>query len=135
MYLNLLKDQEKKMFLDLCKTIGNSDGDYSDSEKTIIKAYCQEMNIPYDDEPCQQDGEALMKELAAQCSPREKKIIVLELIGLALADEHFTDDERKLIATATKIFGVGEEFAKGCEKATQEYIEAQKLFGQLVFGA
>ena len=50
MYLNLLKDQEKKMFLDLCKTIGNSDGDYSDSEKTIIKAYCQEMNIPYDDE-------------------------------------------------------------------------------------
>ena len=49
MYLALLNENEKKSFLGMVFNLATVDGDYSDVEKNLIDAYCQEMTCVFDE--------------------------------------------------------------------------------------
>ena len=48
MYLKLLNEEQKELFLDLALIIAQADGVYAESEVNTIQEYCYEMNIPLD---------------------------------------------------------------------------------------
>ena len=47
MYLNLLNEEAKEVFLDLCINLAESDNDFCQKEKNLIDQFCQEMNIKH----------------------------------------------------------------------------------------
>ena len=93
MYLGLLKESQKEMFLELAINLAKSDGDYSEEENAIITSYCQEMQISFEREKKNRSIDELVSEFALLCTAQEKKIIAFEIIGLAMCDNVYHEKE------------------------------------------
>ncbi len=119
------------MFLSLAAHVANADGQYSEEERAVVKAYCTEMQIPYDEEKAHQSFEAALDELAA-CGEKEKRIILFELVGLALTDRHFDETERTLMEKAVQALGAAPDYVAACEKCVRTYMKLQEEINQLV---
>ena len=48
MYLEVLNDKEKELFLSLAYNLSAVDKDFSPEERTIVSSYCHEMGISLD---------------------------------------------------------------------------------------
>ena len=108
MYLKKLLETQKESFLDLCIILANRDANLAKEEKTVIDAFCEEMNIPFRYEARKGTDEAI-HELASISSPEEKRIIVLELLGLVVADGKILEEERAFIKDVISAFGLEEK--------------------------
>lgn len=132
MYLALLSEKEKEMFLGVAFNLAAVDGDYSDEEKTVINGYCQEMQCIFDEKTMVKPMDVLIKDIKSNSDNRIKKIFVFELIGLAMADGNYDEDERALINKLEVEFDIGLGFAKKCETILNEYIAFQTKLNQLI---
>lgn len=134
MYLALLNKNEKVVFLGMAYNLATVDGDYSEAEKNIIDGYCQELQIVFDEKTMINPMDDLIKKIAQNSSERTKKIIIFELIGLAMADGNYDNDERKIVANMEAEFDVSSNFADTCESILNEYITFQNRINSLVIG-
>ena len=134
MYLNLINEEGKHLFLKLAKAICNADGDFAESERAMISKYCQEMKIEDSKEVTDNNSKGTIKNLAAITDEREKKIIVLELIGLAYVDNQFSKEEEKIIRDMVETFAIDGDYVKQCNQIVKKYIDIQREFNHLVFG-
>lgn len=133
MYLALLDDKEKKLFLGLAYDLAAADGDYSDAERATIDGYCQEMFMDFDENTMIKPIETIIEGL--ECSTNQaKKIVVFELIGLAMADGNYDISERNIVAKMVDAFGIDKTYADNCEKILNEYISFQNNINTLVIG-
>ena len=121
MYLALLNEEKKKLFLDLSYCIASADGVYSDDEKLMISSYQQEMNNFYDPARSKKNVKDVIAALAKNCSKQEMKIIVFEAIGLAVVDGIYDDSEQAIIHLLTEVFQMDASFPDECEKIINEY--------------
>ncbi len=117
MYLNELHPENKDLFLDLCICLSMSDLHFSHEEKVLIKQLCAEMNIPerYSTDLNVND---VIKSLAKNTTEREKRIIIIEAAGIIMVDNDYSDNEKKLMLTLSKIFGI-------------PYSETEKIIGTI----
>lgn len=134
MYLALLNESEKVEFLELAYNLATIDGNYSEAEKNMIAGYCQELQIEFDEKVMVNPMDELIKKIAQNSNEKTKKIIIFELIGLAMADENYDNDERKIIANMENEFDVHGNFANACENILNEYITFQNRINSLVIG-
>ena len=134
MYLSLLNEEEKNLFLDFAQVLSASDGNIGVEEVEILKAYCAEMNISTQFEKPSKPVENIIEEINSVSDDRSKKIIIFELIGLALSDNCYDESEKKLIAEAIQIFDMDENYIQECEKVITEYISVQNRVNNLIFG-
>ncbi len=132
MYLNLLKENEKELFIGLAYDLASADGDYSDDEKTLINSYCQEMQIIFDKNNVVSPAVNIINEIAEKTGDQVKKIIVFELIGLAMVDGNYNENERMLINQIQEKFKIDSGFADKCEGVLVDYIAFQGKINQLV---
>lgn len=132
MYLALLSDEQKELFLGLAYHIAVLDEDYRDAEKAIIAGYCQEMKTTFVKEKMVKPIEYILSKLNSISDKRVKKIIVFEAIGLSMVDNNYDDDERKLVARMETLFGLESGFAIKCESILNEYILFQNKINQLI---
>jgi len=95
MFLNRLNKKEKEAFLELAHYIANVDGEFSDSEKSIIDKYCMEMQI--DDINFDENKFDIYETLGKITSKRSRKIVVLELMALIYSDDFLHEEERKVL--------------------------------------
>ena len=133
MYLGLLKESQKEMFLELAINLAKSDGDYSEEEHAIITSYCQEMQISFERDKKNRSIDELVSEFALLCTAQEKKIIAFEIIGLAMCDNVYHEKEKTIIEKMRKEFGLGNEFLEKCKTVIKEYIELQKKINGFMF--
>lgn len=131
MYLALLDEKEKGLFLGLAYALASADGDYSDEEKAVINGYCQEMQTQFELEMIK-STDYIVSEIKAKSNEKVKKIFIFELIGLAMADGDYSDNERALIRKMEKEFNTEKEFAKRCEDVLNEYITFQERINRLI---
>ena len=122
MYLSVLNDKEKVLFLELVYGIAISDGEYCAKEQAIISGYCQEMQISFDENVTLKPVDDIIKELNAESNDTVKKIVVFEAIGLAMSDNNYDDGERKIISKMESVFKLAPDFGQKCEKILNEYI-------------
>lgn len=134
MYLSILKEEEKKSFLDFVYYVAASDGSVGDEEKNIIGAYCNEMMIePVYDKP-EMSCTQVVDNISNTATVNEKKIIIFEILGLAMADNRYEESEKNMIHEAAKKFGLSDEFVVQCEQTLNEYISFQSKINNLILG-
>lgn len=105
MFLNQLTDKEKEAFLKLAIDAAYTNGDFNTEEHAMIDQYCQEMNLPRQD----QYSETALDQLVPIFSSAEdshKKIVVFELLGLLVADGEFDEAEKVFIHELALSIGV-----------------------------
>ena len=132
MYLALLNDKEKELFLGLAYDLVTSDGEYSGAEKATIDGYCQEMMFKFNEKTMIRQIDSIIDEFNRLSNDKVKRIIVFESIGLAMADNHYDIPERELIKKMEDSFGLEKEYASCCEKLLNEYISFQDRIDSLV---
>lgn len=132
MYLSILKEEGKKAFLDFVYYVAASDGNIGDEERNIINAYCIEMMVePIFDKP-ELSCEQVVDNIVNIATVSEKKIIIFEILGLAMADNRYEGCEKEMIHSAAKKFGLSDEFVVQCEQAINEYISFQSKLNNLI---
>lgn len=130
MYLHLLSETNKASFMTIARAICAADGNFSDRERFMLDIYAKEMGLASIESSIAAD-EAVTT-LAETGSDKEKRIIVLELVGLSLADADFSAEERTFLQTVVGKFNISEEFVSQCETAVGRYLDLQNEFNQLV---
>jgi uncharacterized tellurite resistance protein B-like protein len=126
MFLSLLNTEQKKAFMSLAYNLAASDGDFSESERAAIKGYSMEMEMEFKMEDVDTDIHNVISVINKICGKREKKIIVFEMIGLAMADYNYDNGERKIVKKALDIFDLDTSFGDFCEKKIEEYLKLQE---------
>lgn len=91
MFLNELNKSEGISFLQLVKALANVDNCFEKEEQELYKDYLDELKIK-DEEVQDSDLDKIYNELSAS-SERVKNIIYFELVGLALVDGEYEDEE------------------------------------------
>ncbi len=131
MYLARLGKEQKELFLEITKVFVYADGVYSEEEKQVIKAYCQEMGMEDNVKPPKSTDE-LISEAKRICNKEAGKIIVFELIGLGMADGTYTNEERALVSKIAGMVSLSDDYCNACEKGIQDYLILQERFNNLV---
>lgn len=126
MFLSLLNTEQKKMFLSLAYNLATSDGDFSENERLLIKSYSVEMNMELKIEDVDKDINHVVSRINDICGIKEKKIIIFEIIGLAMADYNYDDGEYEIVQKALSVFELDSEFGIFCEKKLSEYFSLQE---------
>jgi tellurite resistance protein len=131
MYLTLLSQDEKEMFLELAYNIVNVDGNFSQDERSLLSTYCQEAQCSFDEKEVR-PANVLADKINTNSNKRNKQIIVFELVGLAMSDGDFVESEKEMISNISKIFGINSSFLDDCEKEINRYFEFQMNLNKLV---
>ena len=95
MFLNRLKKEEKKAFLQLAHHVARSDSDFSKEEELIIEKYCMEMQI--ENAPFNEASFDIYDTLDEFQSKNSKRIVLLELMALIYSDDFLHDGEREVL--------------------------------------
>lgn len=132
MYLSILNNEEKALFLGLAYKMATSDGEYSVEEQATISDYCLEMQIPFDESTTVKSIDNIISELNTKSDVRVKKIVVFEAIGLAMADNNYDEGERNIVNQMISAFDLDSEFSIECEQVIKEYISFQNRINKLV---
>ena len=133
MYLNLLNNEQKDLFLDVLLTLAHIDEDYSQKEKEVIIGYCNEMNISDVRDFSLNSFNETIDRLSEISNDTEKKIMILEAMGLAMADGNFDQHEKKLIKLISLCFCIDDSFMPECEDLLKNFISYQNKITKLVF--
>lgn len=134
MYLSLLNEKQKNLFLGFAYHLSNIDDDFSDSERQMLDSYCVEMNIKFSDETEKNTIEELKNTAKAIFDEKSAKIVLFELIGLAMADKNYDGSERNLISELAEQFSVSQYFLEKCESLLSEYFDFQTKLNEFVLG-
>lgn len=134
MYLSILTREEKRMFLGLAYDLAASDGDYSAEEQATIQGYCYEMQMEFDEKTMVRPIDEIINGFTQKSNLKTKKIVVFEVIGLAMADNNYDDNERAIISDMENKFGLDKSYGEECEKVIGEYISFQNRINNLVLG-
>ena len=135
MFLNQIKTDIKYLFLDLCRQMSLVDEVLHHEEKAIMKAYCREMDVPEDylDENEDIALDDILQRLTEKADEPEKKIILLELLGLAKIDGIFDNNEKSLLNYIDDKFRVEPKAVKELEDLLDEYYEVYQRLYNTVF--
>ncbi len=121
MFLNLLNDEEKKIFLQLAISVIQADGKVEETEKAYIADYCREMKINQNDLEKVIDPMPLIEKISNNSSESVKRIFLLELLACANSDGNFADIEKALIVTFVKKSGLPDSLLDDCWSLLQDY--------------
>lgn len=105
MFLRELKDEQKGLFLDLCLSLSLSDNEFSNEEKDMVKQLCAEMMIKERYEVLS-DMKPALEKLTPISTKREKRIMLIELAGIVLADGKYAEEEKALLNEIGEKFSV-----------------------------
>ena len=134
MYLMNLSEKVKPTFLELAYLVAVSDNNFGDEEKIVMEAYKNELQIEYDFQTI--DGsinlDAVVRTLCTDANETEKKIIVFEIIGLAMTDNQYDDEEKKIIMRINEAFQLDDAYPAYCEALINKYVELQSQIDALV---
>lgn len=134
MYLSFLKKDEKKLFLDIACYLSAVDGNLEAKEQEMLNAYCKEMNLPYDIGQQTKDPDSIIRRLKEICDEKSKKIIIFELIGLAMCDDKYLESEQRYIKEISSNLGINNNYIENCEHIISQYLSFQTKINALVTG-
>lgn len=113
----------------LAHHIARSDGDFSESQESIISKYCMEMQV--DDVTYEEERFSLTQILAEVDSPSSQKIILLEVMALIYSDSILHEEEKKILDELIKEFGLNPSLAivygEWAKSILALYIQGQAL--------
>lgn len=129
MFLNRLELIEKEAFVSLAVKAAEANGHVADEEYQMIEEYCKEMGIAFFDAKNVKNIEEVIN-IYSGSSEQNKKIAVLEIIGLMFADGGYDDVEKAFVNKFAEGIGVSQDSVQKCEDALGKYIDmSRELLG------
>lgn len=122
MFLNSLNPTEKDNFMKLAVAVIKADGVVEESEKQILSAYANEMQIPVCDLNEQSDADNIIKVFAINSTLQTKRIVFLELLALAFADGSYAAEEKALVQQLANAFEFDRAFIEQAINLTDAYV-------------
>lgn len=132
MFLNSLNPTEKGNFMKLAVAVIKADGVVEESEKQILSAYANEMQIPVCNLDEQYDTDSIIKEFAMTSTLQTKRIIFLELLALAFADGNYAAEEKALVQQLADAFEFDRAFIEQAINLEDAYVAAYMSLVNLV---
>ena len=132
MFLNSLNPTEKDNFMKLAVAVIKADGVVEESEKQILSAYANEMQIPVCNLDEQYDTDSIIKEFAMTSTLQTKRIIFLELLALAFADGNYAAEEKALVQQLADAFEFDRAFIEQAINLEDAYVAAYMSLVNLV---
>ena len=124
MLLNKLQDENKELFLRLEMLLVNIDGKYCDSERRLVEQHCREMGI----QPIEYDKTVTIEKIAEtinrEMSVEERKIILIELITVAIIDGDYDEREKEFVEYLRKMLHMPKEVGEQALALVQKLIDA-----------
>lgn len=111
MYLHLLKKKEQFAFLNIAYVTVNADGEFHENEEKIISLFMSELGIR---KVKFKDRIDLKEEAKKFKSKKSKKIAILELMVLIMADRLFHKKEREIANFLIKEFNLKNSYMDVC---------------------
>lgn len=134
MYLGLLNEAQKELYAELAINLASADGTFSEEERLVADAYCQEMGISYNYNTEIPKTAEIIEKLNEISDIKVKRIVVFEAIGLAMADNNFHANERSIIKLMADKFTIDEIYIDQCIELIDEYTRFQTKVNNLVVG-
>lgn len=132
MFLNSLNPTEKDNFMKLAVAVIKADGVVEESEKQILSAYANEMQIPVCSLNEQSNADNIIKEFAMNSTLQTKRIVFLELLALAFADGNYAAEEKVLVQQLADAFEFDRVFIEQAINLEDAYIAAYMSLVNLV---
>lgn len=132
MFLNSLNSTEKDNFMKLAVAVIKADGVVEESEKQILSAYANEMQMPVCNLDEQYDTDSIIKEFAMTSTLQTKRIIFLELLALAFADGNYAAEEKALVQQLADAFEFDRAFIEQAINLEDAYVAAYMSLVNLV---
>lgn len=134
MFLSVLSEEEKQLFLNLAYTLAYSDGEFGKEEQALIDAYCEEMKTSFHRPEKPIELKKLLEDLKTEILENNRKAVYFELLGLAVVDGKFSEEEKKVMEAVRENFGLSNEFASKCYDFLQQYLQMQERIVEIIFG-
>lgn len=132
MFLNSLNPTEKDNFMKLAVAVIKADGVVEESEKQILSAYANEMQIPVCNLNEQSNVDNIIKEFAMNSTLQTKRIVFLELLALAFADGSYAAEEKALVQQLADAFEFDRSFIEQAINLEDAYVAAYMSLVNLV---
>lgn len=134
MYLAILTEKEKQLFLNLAYTLAYSDGAFGDEEQMLFDAYCDEMGTTFDRPERAVSLQKLLESLKTDILENNRKVVYFELLGLAVVDGKYSEEEEKVMDRIREDFDLSREFADQCYDFLKRYLKLQEELTSLLLG-
>lgn len=131
MFLNELNDMEKEAFLSLSVHVANANDTIEESEVAIIGEYIKEMNLGLFDINTALSMEEIV-DIVTKSSYRHKKIIMLEIIGLAYVDNEYDDREKSIVDEFSKKIALEDDDIKHINIVIDKYMSVLKEVSDVI---
>lgn len=132
MFLNSLNPTEKDNFMKLAMVMIKADGIVEDSEKQMMSAYANEMQITVRDFDEHDEIDRAIEEFAMNSTAQTKRIVFLELLALAFADGDHAAEEKALMRRLADTFGLDREFIEQAINLEDAYLTVYSSLVNLI---
>ena len=109
MFLKELKSNNKELFLQLSIHAALSNNIIEDTQKDVLNLYCEEIGINNYELEVKMDLDEILEKINIDTTYREKKIIILEIMALIMADSVYDLDEKKFMEDIIKKLDISDE--------------------------
>ena len=131
MYLRNLEEKEKIGFLELAYGIANSDNDFSHVEIDMLLLFREEMQISEEKYQIQKMTLEDSMDIFKESSINNKKIVVLEMLGIVLADEIIAIEEEDILNKMIVKLNLDSDFLEKSKKTVLNLKNAYKDLNEL----
>ena len=128
MFLEILKDEQKDLFLQLAVIAAKENGYVDEAEDALLTKFANEMNIAPKTEATLPLDEVIDK-LASSCDKREKKIVLFEAAGIVNSDGEYSDAEFDFLKKIAAKFEISEEELETMMGLVSDYVA---LFNEII---
>ena len=109
MYLSMLSNDKKHLFLNLELYMSKIDGEFSDEEKQIIDVHCMEMHIDNNNYEAEMPLDEVLRQLKEKLTYKEQRIVFLELIATIMADNAYHIEEEAFTSRLANMLNIDDD--------------------------
>ena len=128
MFLEILKDEQKDLFLQLAVIAAKENGYVDEAENEMLIKFANEMKIAPKSEAVLSLDE-ITDALAKSCDKREKRIVLFEAAGIMNTDGEYDDAEYEFLKKIAAKFDISEEELGTLMGLVSDYVA---LFNEII---
>ena len=132
MYLEFLKGRERELCIELAINLASTDGNFSQKERLLIEGQCADAGVTYDFRKELTPLQEIIECLIAESNLTERKIIVFEMVRLAIVDNVFHENEKDLIGDLAVQFELEDSYIEQCKEVLEAYMNIEEKINLLV---
>lgn len=132
MFLKFLDREEKELFLELANYLMRVDNEIAIEETEMINAFRNEMELPDDLYKIKDESKDILFQKFCNINKANARKILIELLGLALADNTYDIKEKEMLIDLAGLISVNEPQINELIELIKELKRIYLLMGKFI---